>query len=99
MLGWQVGTEKPPQILASSDKAGGEAKVAFGRNFEFRLPLPLLAAAPVPVVRASEKKASFATKVRVRFSLWKDHLPADALPLEGWIELQLLSEDELMALA
>jgi hypothetical protein len=31
--------------------------------------------------------------------MWHDRLPVDALPLEGWIELQLLSEEELAALA
>ena len=98
MKAWQLSVAKPPQVLASSEKLPGESKIAFARNFEFRLPLPWLAAAPVPVIRASES-ASFATRVRLRFSIWQNHLPADALPVEGWIELQLLSEQELMALA
>jgi hypothetical protein len=37
-----------------------------------------------------------ATKLRLRFSLWQNRLPVDALPLEGWIELQLLSEGDLL---
>jgi hypothetical protein len=36
------------------------------------------------------------TKVRLRFSLWQDRLPVDSLPLEGWIELQVVSEGELL---
>jgi hypothetical protein len=39
------------------------------------------------------------TLLRLRFSLWQNRLPVDVLPLEGWIELRLLSEDELTALA
>jgi hypothetical protein len=36
-------------------------------------------------------------RLRLRFSLWLNRLPADALPPEGWIELQLLSEAEMDA--
>ena len=32
-------------------------------------------------------------------SLWHNRLPLDALPLEGWIELHLLSEEDLKAMA
>ena len=38
-------------------------------------------------------------RVRLRFSLWRDRLPIDALPVEGWIELQLLPDEELRAAA
>ncbi len=37
------------------------------------------------------------SRLRLRFSLWQNRLPADAMPMEGWIELQLLSESELEA--
>ena len=42
--------------------------------------------------------ASVATtsKLRLRFSLWQSGLPVDSLPLEGWIELQVVSEGELL---
>jgi hypothetical protein len=33
----------------------------------------------------------------LRFSLWQNRLPVDALPVEGWIELQLVSEMEMAA--
>ena len=33
---------------------------------------------------------------RPRFSLWQNRLPLDSLPLEGWIELEVLSEGELL---
>ena len=32
----------------------------------------------------------------ILFSLWQDRLPVDSLPLEGWIELQVVSEGELL---
>jgi hypothetical protein len=38
-----------------------------------------------------------ATRLKLRFSLWQNRIPVDALPMEGWIELQLLSEWELGA--
>jgi hypothetical protein len=37
-------------------------------------------------------------RLRLRFSLWQNHLPFDALPVEGWIELELLTEEDLLAL-
>jgi hypothetical protein len=29
--------------------------------------------------------------------LWQNRLPVDALPVEGWIELELLPEEDLIA--
>jgi len=37
------------------------------------------------------------SRLKLRFSLWHNRLPVDTLPVEGWIELQLLSEWELAA--
>jgi hypothetical protein len=39
------------------------------------------------------------TRLRLRFSLWQNHLPVDALPLEGWMELELLAEEDLLAVS
>ena len=58
-----------------------------------------LLATPVGSGSAGKATTLVATKLRLRFSLWQNHLPVDALPLEGWMELQILSEDELTALA
>jgi alpha-amylase/alpha-mannosidase (GH57 family) len=96
---WQVSAAKAAQPLASSEKPTQEAKIAFARNFEFRLPLSWLGASVSVNRPAARAKATATTKLRLRFSLWQNHLPTDALPLEGWIELQLLSEEDLMALA
>ena len=66
------------------------------RNFEFKLPLKLLYALPL---ESSAPDDAAATKIRLRFSIWQDRLPVDALPVEGWLELRLLPESELIALA
>jgi len=72
------------------------------RDFEFKLPLAWLLAKPVASATVSavgKVITPVTTLLRLRFSLWQNRLPVDALPLEGWIELRLLSEDELTALA
>ena len=70
--------------------------VALGKNFEFKLPLSLLYAVPL---QAASSETPAASKIRVRFSIWQNRLPVDALPVEGWMELQLLPEIELMSMA
>ena len=65
------------------------------RNFEFRLPLAWLHVTPCSDPTSDSQPG----KVRVRFSLWQDHLPVDALPLEGWIELTLCTEEEMISMA
>jgi hypothetical protein len=42
--------------------------------------------------------ASEGSLLGVRFTLWRDRLPLDALPREGFIELRVLPENELSAL-
>ncbi len=81
----------------SSSANGAVAKVILRQNFEFQLPLTLMHAAALEKGSASTRQSE--TKLRLRFSLWRDGLPLDALPLEGWIELHLMSEPELAALA
>jgi alpha-amylase/alpha-mannosidase (GH57 family) len=84
---------------ANGSAANDGARVALMRNFEFRLPLTWLLAAPLDLekVRGSKSSESLTTRLRLRFSLWKNRLPVDALPVEGWIELELLAEEDLMA--
>jgi alpha-amylase/alpha-mannosidase (GH57 family) len=91
MESWQVSDPSEERAEQSTT----EVKVALARNFEFKLPLAWLLATPV----SNKASTPVATKLRLRFSLWQNHLPVDALPLEGWIELQLLSEEDLMSLA
>ena len=105
---WQVeGREE--SLTAASDLPGERAKAALLRNFEFRLPLSWLLAKPVSSSAsgtadgaARQSKPAIAaiaptSRLKLRFSLWHNRLPVDALPVEGWIELQLVSEWELGA--
>ena len=80
--------------------ANDGVRVALARNFEFRLPLTWLLAAPLDLerVRGPKSAESLTTRLRLRFSLWKNRLPVDALPVEGWIELELLAEEDLLAI-
>jgi hypothetical protein len=85
-------------ISENGDQISSEGvDVALGRNFEFKLPLAVLYAQPPE--STSDSSSPAATKIRLRVSIWQNRLPMDALPLEGWIDLQLLPEHELMALA
>jgi len=98
---WKVTAPDEDKPLAASSRPASEVAVALDRSFEFKLPLAWLRAVPVAsLVGNSVGKAAtpVATKLRLRFSLWHNGLPIDALPLEGWIELQLLSEEDLRSL-
>ncbi len=92
----------------SSDSIDQEIQVALGKIFMFRLPLNWLRA-KTPGKRGrsdsalrDQKRAATGTHdsnlLRLRFSIWRERLPIDALPLEGWIELHLAPESELAAL-
>jgi hypothetical protein len=98
---WKV--EGGEESTSAFSKKGEEsAKAALLRSFEFRLPLSWLLAKPVSGNRAgavisSGGAVAATSRLKLRFSLWHNRLPVDALPVEGWIELQLLSEWELAA--
>jgi alpha-amylase/alpha-mannosidase (GH57 family) len=98
MLWWRV-TEGKEKAVADSKDTSDLTRVALGRNFEFRMPLTWLLAAPLSVDKVRGPKSSdvLTSRVRLRFSLWQNHLPVDALPVEGWIELELLAEDDLLS--
>jgi hypothetical protein len=101
-VSWQVSSQEEQTAIASSEKPGEEVKVALLRNFEFKIPLAWLLAKPtasVAVGTGGKATTPVATLLRLRFSVWQNCLPVDALPLEGWIELRLLSEEDLMVLA
>ncbi|MGZ4900047.1 MAG: glycoside hydrolase family 57 protein [Candidatus Angelobacter sp.] len=63
----------------------GSVRVGIGSIFECQTPLKLL-------------NAATEARLRVRFSLWRDGLPLDALPQEGAIEVRVAPESELSAL-
>jgi hypothetical protein len=91
---WKVSSADDEKPLPSSDNPGLETAVALVRNFEFKLPLERLLV--LPVAQSTTKIATpVATRLRLRFILWHNGLPVDALPVEGWMELQVVSEEEL----
>ncbi|HVO64300.1 MAG TPA: glycoside hydrolase family 57 protein [Terriglobales bacterium] len=98
---WSISQAEEDQPLASSDQgqAANDIKLVIQRNFELKLPLAWLLATPIPSSEPRKLSAPVVTRVRLRFSMWQNKLPIDALPLEGWIELQLLTENELAASA
>jgi hypothetical protein len=95
---WKVTPEKGK---ATSEPADPEdaPRVVLLRNFEFRLPLTWLLAAPLDIEKIHGPQSSdlLTVRLRLRFSLWQNHLPVDALPVEGWTELELLAEEDLLA--
>jgi alpha-amylase/alpha-mannosidase (GH57 family) len=98
MRSWKISLPDSVQPLAASGRPvdGDQVAVALFRNFEFKLPLEWLLA--LPVALSNGKPATpVASRLQLRFSLWQNGLPADALPMEGWMELQLLSEEDLIA--
>ena len=98
---WKIENGVAGRVLASSGQTNEHAAIALLRNFEFKVPLTWLLAVPTSGSDGTEKKAGSASstptsKIRLRFSLWQNRLPVDSLPLEGWIELQAVSEGELL---
>ena len=91
-------------MKASSSQPDEHVKLALLRNFEFKLPLAWLLANPAEgpatsAERGADRKAAAVpatSKLRLRFSLWQNRLPVDSLPLEGWIELLVVSEGDLI---
>jgi len=101
LTGWKV-EGRAEESTALVPPPAETAKVALLRNFEFRLPLAWLLAMPAQDKESGARSGRPAVqgvapagKLRLRFSLWHGGLPTDALPLEGWIELLLLSEGDL----
>jgi len=65
-------------------QAGPDLRVEMDAILECQIPL-------------SDLNAEQGTVLRVRFSVWRDHLPLDALPQEGSIEVRAVVESELSA--
>ncbi len=94
---WKVSLPDSDQPLATSDQPSERVAVALVRNFEFKLPLEWMLAVPTAAT-GEGAQSNTVIKLRLRFSLWQDGLPTDALPVEGWMELQVFSQEDLMAL-
>ena len=63
-----------------------EVEVALGKILEVKLPMALLGA---------EQGHTF----NLRFVLYRDHMPIDALPQEGSLEIQVAPEEVLVEIA
>src|SRR5581483_5682963 len=91
---WTVTNGEERHVLANSDFTAGntltcaadavaqQIQVFVGNIFECRIPHKILG-------------AKYGDKLRLRFSLWKEKLPVDALPVEGWLDLRISSDAEL----
>jgi alpha-amylase/alpha-mannosidase (GH57 family) len=84
---WVLTNGEERRKLAGFSTGNGDApangvEVALADIFEFRLPFELIGARQ-------------GSRIRLRFSIWREHLPVDALPLEGWIDLFAQPEAEL----
>ncbi len=92
---WNLCAQDQQEALTTSAQPQNDLQVALARSFEFRVPITWLSSHDA----ANDRKAqeSPPKKLRLRISVWQNRLPVDALPEEGWIELQLEGEDEWQA--
>ncbi|MGC2209182.1 MAG: glycoside hydrolase family 57 protein [Candidatus Korobacteraceae bacterium] len=85
LSGWKLVQDGTRAALASMGRPKG-AEVALGKVLALKLPMELLGA---------EEGNTF----NLRFVLYRDRLPVDALPQEGSLEIQVAPEDVLIELA
>jgi alpha-amylase/alpha-mannosidase (GH57 family) len=83
--GWKL-TKDGTRAPVATDRAPKGAEVALGKVLELKLPMALLGA---------EEGNTF----NLRFVLYRDLLPVDALPQEGSLEIQVAPEDVLIEMA
>jgi alpha-amylase/alpha-mannosidase (GH57 family) len=84
---WVLTNGEERRKLAGFSAGNGDApangvEVALADIFEFRLPFELIG-------------VQQGSRIRLRFSIWREHLPVDSMPLEGWIDLAAQPEAEL----
>ncbi len=78
---WSLLANGNRNAIASSSQAQGVAAVV-GHIFECRVPLALLGAKP-------------GSTINLRFALYENNLPIDALPVEGSVDLEVQPEEVL----
>ena len=84
---WTLTNGREVFVLANFSIGDGSSnpngvEVALEEIFEMRVPFALFG-------------VESGTRIRLRFSIWREHLPVDSLPLEGWIDLYAVAEDAL----
>jgi len=87
VLSWVLSNGSERTKIASSTTGNGNTttggvQVAIGDIFEMRVPFRVIG-------------VEHSSRIRLRFAVWRDQLPADSLPLEGWIDLYALDEEEI----
>jgi len=90
---WKLTMADESQPLAVFERPTEKAAAALHRNFEFKIALAWLLGGPVS---SNSPNVPSATRLKLRLSLWRNGLPADSLPREGWIELPLLRQDDMI---
>jgi alpha-amylase/alpha-mannosidase (GH57 family) len=82
---WRLRPLDSDTPVAGSDiPYNNTVRVTLLKNFEFQVPLLAIGARVGQVVR-------------MRFTVWRDHLPLDALPVEGTLDIPILPEEEMEA--
>jgi alpha-amylase/alpha-mannosidase (GH57 family) len=84
---WGLTNGEEGKALAGFSAENGDSnpngvEVALEQILEMRVPFALIGAGPE-------------SRIRLRFSIWREHLPLDSMPLEGWIDLHAVAEEEL----
>jgi len=83
ITGWELREAEPDNPVMKSEKQQeGNVRVALTRTFEFQMPI-------------SQLRAEKGSAIHLRFSLWREGLPIDALPLEGALIIPVITEDEM----
>jgi alpha-amylase/alpha-mannosidase (GH57 family) len=79
---WELREIDPDRLVVNSDGQPRRITVAMTRTFEFKIALADLGAEQGSVIY-------------LRVSLWREGLPIDALPVEGAMQLPVVSEEEM----
>ncbi len=82
ITGWKLAPAEPSDAASGLELPGVVLRLR--KIFEFQAPLAAF-------------HATAGSQLRLRFSVWRDGLPMDALPLEGWVEVDVLAQEELEA--
>ena len=78
---WEL-REANSEVVAANSEARKELQVALRRSFEFQIPI-------------AELRAESGSAFHLRFSIWREGLPIDALPLEGAVVVPVITEEEI----
>lgn len=80
---WELRETDPDRLVVKSEHQPLQRiLVAMTKTFEFKIPL-------------AELRVEQGSVIYLRFSLWREGLPIDALPVEGAMQLHVVSEEEL----